>query len=265
MANDMTVAEMVEEIYQSVLASPKHQRRLLSKTFWGKFGFKVRTKERVQQVYECLQEHGLVTNINPENFGTEGKDDWLILTYLEMPLPPVVEAEPKVSTAIETPSPEWFENLSNRTFESEREVEYYFIMPLIEQLGYKEADCTMGYPVLMHQGRKKATKVADIVLFDGSSRAVGNALLVIEAKKPGRGISNDDVGQARSYALWLTPTYYLITNGEQLRLYIFRGAVQPDAVLLSITREQLRERWDLIYLTLNKEAVISYKRAHAQS
>ena len=37
-------------------------------------------------------------------------------------------------------------------FESEREVEYNFIMPLLEKLGYEEADVVIGCPVIMYEG-----------------------------------------------------------------------------------------------------------------
>ena len=46
-ARKMSVADVVEEIFESILATPKCQCRLLSKTFWGKLGFERRTKERV--------------------------------------------------------------------------------------------------------------------------------------------------------------------------------------------------------------------------
>ena len=55
--------------------------------------------------------------------------------------------------------------MEQRTFESEREVEYYFIVPLLENLGYEEADFAIGYPVQMYEGVKKVNKVADFVLF----------------------------------------------------------------------------------------------------
>jgi hypothetical protein len=32
----------------------------------------------------------------------------------------------------------WFKLLGDRKFESEKEVEFYFVMPILEQLGYTE-------------------------------------------------------------------------------------------------------------------------------
>jgi hypothetical protein len=70
-----SVADTVEEIYQSILATPTRQRRLRSKTLWGKFGFERRTKERIEKVQEVLQQRSLVWNVNDAEFGTEAKDE----------------------------------------------------------------------------------------------------------------------------------------------------------------------------------------------
>jgi hypothetical protein len=49
MTRELSVDEVVEEIFQSVLATPTRQRRLMSKTFWKQFRVKSRSKERVEQ------------------------------------------------------------------------------------------------------------------------------------------------------------------------------------------------------------------------
>ena len=82
------IAEVIEEIYLSIMATPKRQRRLRSSTFWDKFGFKVRTKERVEQVKETLRRRTIVVNLEDAVFGTEDKDEWVILSYVEPELPP---------------------------------------------------------------------------------------------------------------------------------------------------------------------------------
>ena len=56
---------------------------------------------------------------------------------------------------------------------------------------------------------------------------------MVEAKRAERILTEDAVGQARGYSLWLTAPYYLITNGDELRLYLFRGAVQADVQLMA--------------------------------
>jgi Type I restriction enzyme R protein N terminus (HSDR_N) len=91
------------------------------------------------------------------------------------------------------------------------------------------------------------------------SRTRDDALLVVEAKKTERILTEDAVGQARAYAMWLTTPYYLVTNGEDLRVYLFRGAVQSDVLLMNFRRAELAQNWLAFWQTLNKDAVIEYK------
>lgn len=256
MAKTPAVADTVEEIYQSILASPKRQRRLLSKTFWGKFGFARRTKERVEEVKEALRQRDVILNLDDAAFGAEAKDEWIVLSYVE---PSVIQGEDP-PTDIPTPPSSWFEMLEERVFESEREVEYYFIVPLLEQLGYEEDDFAIGYPVQMYEGVKKVNKEADFVLFNGTSRSREEALLIVEAKKTGKALTEDAVGQARAYAMWLITPYYLVTNADEIRVYLFRGAMQPDVRLMSVSRSSLRENWATLYESINKAAMIEYKQ-----
>lgn len=260
MTKQSSVQDVVEEMFQSVLATPKRERRLRSKTFWNNFGFKARTKERVAEVRRALRQHDLLVNLDENAFGFEDKDEWLILTYVEPPQPPVVRKgkQPVLKTA--TPTDEWFDLMANREFESEREVEYYFVIPLLEQLGYLEDDLAVGFPVQMYEGVKKVNKEADFVLFNGRSRAKEDALLIVEAKKANRVLSDDATGQARAYAMWLSTPYYLVTNGEEVRVYLFRGAIQTDVMLLAFKRAEFRQHWSQLYRTLCRDCVIEYKQ-----
>ena len=260
MSKSPPIADVMEEIFQSILATPKRQRRLRSSTFWDKFGFGRRTKERVELVKDALRKHeGLIINLDDERFGIEDKDEWIILSYIEPKLPPSALPPEDLSKDIPTPDDAWFTLLEQRVFESEREVEYYFVVPLVEQLGYTEDDFAIGYPVQMYEGVNKVKKEADFVLFNGLSRAKEDALLIIEAKKTERILTEDAAGQARAYAMWLSVPYYLVTNGDDIRVYLFRGAVQPDVMLMNFKRSDLRQQWRTLYRTLNKVAVLEYK------
>lgn len=260
MAKHASVTDVMEEIFQSIQATPKKQRRLRSATFWEKFGFERRTKERVEQVRDALKRYdGLIINLEDSIFGTEDKDEWIILSYIEPQLPPAATPAKIETLNIPTPDVTWFSLIEKRVFESEREVEYYFVSPLLEKLGYVEDDFAIGYPVQMYEGVNKVKKEADFVLFNGLSRAKEDALLIVEAKKTEKILTEDAVGQARAYAMWLSVPYYLVTNGEDIRVYLFRGAVQPDVMLMNFKRGDLRQQWPALYQTLNKTAVLEYK------
>lgn len=262
MSKELSVSDVVAEIFQSVLATPKRQRRLLSKTFWAKFGFKSRTKERIEQVRETLKQQGLIINLNDGEFGTEGHQDWIVLTYVEPELPSHSQdegANPSPLPPIPRPSEDWFQRMAERQFESEREVEYYSIMPLLESLGYEEEDVAIGYPVEMYEGSSKVRKEADCVLFNGPHHGKENALLVVEAKKADKMLTSDAVGQAKGYAVWLATPYYLVTNGEEIRLFLCGGGLQADVELVRFLRADLPRHWETLYSHIGKAAVIERK------
>ncbi|HEX9989211.1 MAG TPA: type I restriction enzyme HsdR N-terminal domain-containing protein [Chloroflexia bacterium] len=256
MAKAPSVTEIVEEIFQSILATPKRQRRLLSKTFWDKFGFKVRSKERIEQVTQELKKRqGLIINPDISVLGSEAKDEWIILTYIEPPGPSIdLDAQPE---NVLTPDDSWFTIIEQREFESEREVEYYFIMPLLERLGYAEEDCVIGHPITIFRGTKPTRTQADVVLFNGQGRSKDDALLVVEAKK-GK-LTEDAISQARSYAQELATPYYLVTNGLDIRLYVLQGGGIPDALAMDFNRNEFKERWSAFYQILNKKEIIGHK------
>jgi len=262
MAKELVISEVMAEIYQSVLATPKRQRRLLSKSFWAKFGFKARTKERIEQVREAVKRQGLVLNLDDAHFGTENKDDWIILSYVEPSLPAEIQNEASLDAQVIDciPPDNWFQLMESRKFESEREVEYYFILPLLESLGYEEDDFAIGYPIEMYEGVTKVKKEADFAIFNGLSRDKKDALLVVEAKKADKILTEDAVGQAKGYAIWLTTPYYMATNAEEVCLYLSRAGLQPDVALMKFPRSELRQQWVTLHQHINKAAVIERKK-----
>lgn len=260
MGKDVSLNEVIEDIFQSILATPKKQRRLKSSTFWNKFGIERRNPERIRLVKDALGKRSVVFNIEDSHFGSESKEDWITLSYLEAEPPqlPVNEIKPNGKTFL--PSDDWFNLMEKRRFESEREVEYFFIIPLLEQLGYTEEDLAIGFRVQMYEGVKKISKEADIVTFNGENHSNENALLIVEAKGSSKSINDDNVGQARSYCQYLFTPYYLVTNGEEIRVYLFRGSVQPDVLLMNFRQHELKQNWDFLYKNLNKSAVFQYKQ-----
>lgn len=256
------VETVAEEILEAVIATPKRQRRMLSKSFWHTFGFDVRSKERIEHIKRALQERGLSVRISSKEqgkeFGSESKHDWVVLTSLGDPASPVAPADLYVAQSY-LPANDWFALMSSRSFESEREVEYNFVMPLVEKLGYVEADQSIGHSLITHQGSKKIKTEADIVLFDGGDRAPAKALVVVEAKSPKKKLTNDAIGQARSYAFVLTTPLYVVTNGEEVRVWRFAGGFASDVQLLDFRRSELKERWSELFAVLNKDVARAQK------
>ena len=245
MGRRQSVEQVAEQILESVLASPNQQRRMMSSTFWNQFGYQVRSKERVDSVWDLLRERSVVISVSEGKFGSERKKDWIILSFLR-------------SIPIPEPSPAWFERMMSRKFSSEREVEYFFAMPLLEQLGYSPDRIALAYRVRWQEGSRKRSKEADIVVFADGERQ--NAHIVVEAKSAGTRLTRADVGQAASYSLHLRAPYYVLTNGEEVRIFHYRGLWRADALLLAFGRDELKEKWGDLYRCLNPETVAEFEK-----
>lgn len=243
------------EIYQSVQQSTLKQKRLKSSTFWGLFGVKARHQHVVDRVATLLETQGLKVFVKSgETLGQEKDDDWVMLT-MRLPQPGTIP--PPVSLT-QWPAAEWFSMIQGRIFESEREVEAFFVAPLLEQLGYEYDDIVIGYPVEVFKGVHKITIEADCVMFNGPSREKKDALLLIEAKK--KGISADHIGQAKSYAQELIPAYYVLTNGQQVKVYQFNGLLAPDDCVMDFERTVLKDKWQELYGYISKESSLKRKK-----
>lgn len=248
--------EIASEMHQSVELSPAKERKLKSSTFWrGAFRIKKKTIPVIERVKHILNEEHLKVSVKSGvELGKEKADDWIVLTLW----PPLAdERQTHVSLM---PSTEWFEEIKTRKFESEREVEYFFIIPLLEKLGYGFDDIAVGYPVVMFEGVKQIKKEADIVLFNGPSRNNNDVLLVIEAKDSDKEISVNSIGQAKFYAKELLPACYSITNGQRTLVFQFNGMLYQDELVLDFDRSMLSEIWDDLYNYISKEATIDRKR-----
>ena len=254
-------SEVADTIYESIVATPKRQKRLKSSTFWDMFGYSHRSAGRVVEVAGLLAERNITCSPLEGTFGKEGKDEWLILSVLEPPRPPGTEPAPGTTLPAPMPADPWFEQMAAREYESEREVEHYFVLPLLEQLGYSEQDIAIGQTVEMFEGVKRVKKEADVMVYNGRGRSPADTLIVVETKDSRRAITADHAGQARGYAMWTRCPYYVVTNGMELDVWLFRGAVQQDVRILHADRGELKAAWPSLYAKLSREAVVGYKKA----
>ena len=248
-------AEIVLEMYESVEQSSKRQRNLKSSTFWRAFRVRHRTKPVVERVERILAAQGLKVSVKSGNvFGEESKhSDWIVITIW-----PPIGPEPG-NKNVPVPSDDWFQDIKTRKFESEREVEHYFILPILEKMGYTYEDIAIGYPIDIYKGVHKTKAEVDVVLFDGSSREREDALLIIEGKKGDKGITVDHIGQARAYSQELLPACYVITNGQQIMVYQFNGMLYQDERVMNFDRSLLNEIWTDFYKYISKDATTERK------
>ena len=256
MKNNPTIIETTEEILQSILATPKKQRRIKSSTVWKKFGIERRSKERIEIVKKALEESNIFFE-SDEEIGVEPMDKMVKLSYLE---PELAEVFQKTTEKSLNQDDSWFKSLEKRVFASEREVEQYFIAPILKKLNYTDEDCAIGFRLNIYSGVKKERKEVDFAVFDGLLREKEKALVVVEAKSSEKKLTDDAFGQARSYAFALSTPYYIVTNGNQIIVFLFRGGQVKDNEVMNFTRQEFREKWQEFYKILCKSSVIETKR-----
>lgn len=249
--------EIIGEIRAAIETSSKKAKRILCKTLLKTFGFNAKTKDRTALLTSLFEESGI--NIFPA-LSDAGRDDWITLTLVSpaVPVSDFAETMPEALKPGGATDP-WFDNVVNKALDSEREVEIRFIVPLLDRLGYDENDREDGYPVEIFEGVRKSTKEADFVLFDGPNRSKDNALLVVEAKATGKKIQ-EYIGQARTYAIWLGTPYYLVTNGDEIRVFLFRSAIESDVEVFAGNRQTLKGSFSNLYNLISKPAIIEYKK-----
>lgn len=69
------------------------------------------------------------------------------------------------------------------------------------------------------------------------------------------------VAQIRSYALWVVPAYYVITDGRTMSVSDFQGAIAPDREVLPVNHDELPGSFDDPYSRLNPGAAAAARHA----
>ena len=113
----------------------------------------------------------------------------------------------------------------------------------------------------MWEGVRQHHAEADLLYFAGDLHDVerGDPLVLVECKAPGKG-PDAGLGQARSYAFWLKPAYYVITDGDHLAVWNYQGGAVPDLRVCETGRATLREQFGDLKAVLNPEAALATRQ-----
>jgi hypothetical protein len=244
--------EVVAEIRKSIEVSQRGARRVRARRFKELFGYQALSAQRRELVERLLGEAGIL--VQPP-LAEAGRDDWLVMS---VPVTVTVkEAHPDPG-----PSAQWLDHLQTVRPDTEREVEMHFASPLFHGLGYGEEQEAAGFGIRVYQGSRPAHVEADLLYFADGRRdpADSEPLVLVECKRAGRDPAAA-AGQVRSYALWVLPAYYVITDARTLTVYDFQGAVAPDIKVLELKQAELGEKFDALYSLLNPEAAAAARRA----
>ena len=257
--------QVANSIREAIEESPKKSKRVLLKTLLKMFGHKTRQRHWIEAMGKSLVDAGVL--IAPSLAEAE-RNGWVILSVTDPRLPvgdfASKEQEDASGNKEAQSADTWLKTISSKVFHTEKEVEIRFVLPLLERLGYSEEDRADGYPVEQIVGVRKTRTEADFVLFNGLNRCKDNALLVIEAKNTGKNLA-DHIPQAKSYAMFLGTPYFLVTNGDDIRVFLYRSPIESDVEVFRSTRRELASTFQTLFNLVSREAIIEYKQRRASS
>jgi type I restriction and modification enzyme subunit R-like protein len=215
------------------------------------FGFQAWSPARREMVGKLLSDEGVVVQPPLEQ---AGRDDWLVFSMPALGVRTAAPPEPR-------PTAEWFAHKAGLRLGSEREVELHFVSPLFEQLGYREEQEAAGFGFVMWEGVRQHNVEADLLYFasDVHDVAAGDPLVLVECKAVGKG-PDAGLGQARSYAYWLKPAYYLVTDGDYLTVWNYQGGAVPDLRVCEARRATLSEKFDELHAVLNPQTALATRQ-----
>ena len=243
--------DVVASIRRSIEVSQKGSRRVRCNTLRDLFGFDAWTAQRKERVTALLESQGIRAQ---PTVSEAGLHDWIVLSLPVLPEPDDSRPDPR-------PSQEWFDHLMSVHLDSEREVEMFFASPLFHGLGYSDEHEAAGFRFVIWEGVTHRTVEADLVYFADEHLSLedGVPLVLVEVKRSDQP-PDAGKGQARSYALWVMPAYYVTTNGAAVVVYNYQGAAVPDVKVLDFKRSSFAERFDDLYRLLNPKAAADARR-----
>jgi hypothetical protein len=253
MAKDKDPAEIIATIAQSIQVSQRGARRVRALQFKELFGYQALSAQRRTRIEQLMAQAGIVITPSLEE---AGRDDWLVMS---MPVPaPVQDAHPDPR-----PSAAWFEHMQSLRPDTEREVEMHFAAPLFRELGYPEDHEAAGFSIQVFLGSRRPQRVeADLLYFADDRHTLdgGEPLVLVECKRALTDLKAA-AGQVRSYALWVLPAYYVITDARIINVWDFQGAIAPDREILTLTQAELPGRFDDLYARLNPKAAAAARQS----
>ena len=245
MAKVKDPVEVVATIRQSIEVSTRSSRKLHLHRLRDLFGFQAWSGPRKEHVARLLAEQG-IQSFPP--LAEASADGWVVLS---LPQPPgLPDDHPD-----KPPTSEFFDYLESVHLDSEIEVEMLFVSPLFHKLGYHEDQEAAGFRFNASDRGYRRPAEADLLYFADATRSItdGEPLVLIECKAQGKGpVAGLD--QARSYAYWVKPAYYVTTDANSLTVYHYLGGPVRDKKVLEVKRSEIRERFDEICTVLNPRA-----------
>lgn len=253
--------KIANEIASEILEKGK-PKRIKVRTLIKKFGFLKRTEDSSRKITQILTEFEIYLNPSIMKIGELWKlslDDRVSLSH-------EIKKEENLTEYKINPKfndDKWFDQLENKVYRTEREVETKFIIPLISKLNYSENDRYDGMTFTAYNGSRPTILETDCSLFDVENELLDNqVLLVVEAKRENRLVKEVELAKAqkqtKSYAIWLSCHFGLVTDGKKIQVLNLFPSIGGIDILFDCHISELKVRFAELYNLIGKERLVEY-------
>jgi Type I restriction enzyme R protein N terminus (HSDR_N) len=241
-------------------------KRLKVRSLLRRFGYAKRSDLNTAAITTALDSCGIAINPAIVRLGDHWDldvEDWVYLSTSAAGPTEQIMAPSLVKTPVDYAADPWFQHAAQLELRSEREVETKFILPLLERLGYSEADRFDGMVVQSAEGSKQVRYTLDCALFAKDVEALtGQTLLIVEAKRDHllntpRHLESAR-SQAKSYALWTRCDFYLVTDGQTIHLHDLKHYGVNDRPLFTCQRSELAGCFGQLHARASKPALVEH-------
>ena len=237
-------------------------KRIKVRTLIKKFGFKKRTEESARKITQKLSELEIYLNPSIMKIG----ETWKLTLDERVTLSHEQKREQKpadLKVNADFNNDKWFDNLEEREFRTEREVETKFIIPILTRLGYSENERYDGMCFKAYNGSRPTILETDCSLFASDNDILDNqVLLVVEAKREDRLVKEVELSKAqkqtKSYAIWLSCHFGLVSDGRKLQVLDLFPNIGGMNILFECHISELKERFGELYNLVSKKKLVAY-------
>lgn len=253
--------KIASDIADDIIRTNK-PKRIKVRTLIKKFGFVKRTETSARKITQELGDLEIYLNPSIMKIGESWKlslDDRVSLSHEKNK-----NKEESIHFLPEGfNEDQWFDNLTDKEYRTEREVETKFIIPLLTRLEYSENDRYDGMCFKAFNGSRPTILETDCSLFDADNELLDNqVLLVVEAKRENRLVKEVELSKAqkqtKSYAIWLSCHFGLVTDGRKLQVLDLFPNIGGMNILFECEISDLKNRFGELYQLIGKKALIDY-------
>lgn len=256
--------QIADKIADEVFTNGK-SKKIKVRTLLGHFGYEKRTEENSTRITQLLSDRNILLNPSIMKLGETWQlklDDRVYLSENKK--------EDRISETIndeieiyDYKSDIWFDEILNKQFRTEKEVENKFILPLLSRLDYTDDDRFDGMTINVANGSRSTVLEVDFALSNQENENLeGQILLVVEAKKEDRLYKQVELDKAqkqvKSYAIWLSCKFGLVTDSKTIQIIDLFPRINEMKVIFACKREELKDNFEKIYKLIGKKSLTEY-------